>query len=171
MGNQFLIQNAIALTLCTFILATGYIILLVKICNSLILLKKVNEYQNSDKILVGAIVFSFLFNLSLTIPPIYQIVHQARYSLYDQEFTSHLLSKSLYLLAIATLYSITALVAIILIGKLLGMKLTEAAEDEFNIGNGIFYGLLLIGISIVFKEHLTVLLTSMIQSNSVPIFN
>jgi hypothetical protein len=171
MKNQFLFNNAIALTIGTLFLATVYIALLVKVSNSSILKKQVNAYDDSDKIIMSAIIFSFLFNLSLAIEPIYQILHQFKYSLFHKAFTMQILTKAFYLILIATLYSIISLVVANIVSKIIGQKLNVRTEDDVNIGNGIFYGLLLIGISLVFKEHLTVLLNSIIQNESVPIFN
>lgn len=171
MKNQFLLNNAISLTIGTLFLTIVYIVVLVRVSNFLIIKKQVNAYDNSDKIVISCIIFSFLLNLSLVIAPIYQILHQFKYSLYNKDFTLEILTKASYFIMIATLYSIIGLVIVNIVSKLIGQKPDVGPDDELNIGNGIFYGLFLIGISLVFKEHLNVLLNSMIQNDTVPIFN
>lgn len=171
MRNQFLFENAIALTIGTLFLTIIYTVVLVKVCNYLILKKQVSTYEDSDRIVISSIIFTFLLNLSSVVNPIYQTLQQFKYSYYKNEFTLQILTKASYFILIATLYSIIALVIVNIGNRLLNQKQEEHAEDSANFSQGIFYGLFLIGTALLFKEHLNTVLSAMIQTNSVPIFN
>lgn len=171
MKNQFLFDNAIALTIGTIFLIIIYIVLIVRVCNSLILKKQINNYEDSDRIVISSIIFTFLLNLSSVIAPTYQILQQFKYSHYRREFTLQILIQGSYFIAIATIYSTIGLIIVTIASKLISRKSEERADHETDISYGIFYGLFLIGTALVFKEHLNMLLSAIIQTNSVPIFN
>lgn len=171
MKNQFLFDNAISLSIGTILFVLIYLALLIRICNSVIIKRPINDYNNADRIKMSSIIFSFLLNLSLIIDPIYQVLHQFKYSLYNTDFTIQIITKSISFVVIATLYSIISVIVVNLVGKMSYKKNDSKLDEEENLGEGIFYALFLIGVTLVFKEHLSVLLDSVIQDGTVPVFN
>lgn len=171
MKNQFLFDNAIALTIGTVLFLTIYIVVLARICNSLILKKKVSDYDNSDRIIISSIILSFLLNLRPVIDPLYHMINQYKYSMYNKEFTLQIVTRAYSFIMVATLYSIAGLVIVSVVSKMINQKPNAATDLDDNFGKGIFYGMILTGVTLLLKEHLIVVLNSLIEINTVPIFN
>lgn len=171
MGNQFLFNNAVALSLGAIFLLVVYIFILVKASNYLVIKKQASEYDEADKIAVAAVIFSALYNLSTITAPIYQILQQSKYVYQDNAFTLHIVNKTLIFGSVAALYLLLALLITSLVSKIAGRKLTATKDFEENIGDGVFFGLTLVGVTMVLNQHLGMVLSSMVQANNVPIFN
>lgn len=171
MENQFLFENAIVLTIGTIFFVIVYIVLTVRVSNSLLLKRQINNYEDSDRIIMSSIIFTFLINLSSVITPTYQILQQFKYTHFKRDFTLQILFQVSYFILIATIYSIVGLIIVNIASKLFSRKSEAIADQQTEISYGIFYGLFLIGTALVFKEHLNMLLSAIIQTNSIPIFN